>query len=113
MSIQSSETGLRYLAEMLNTALANLECAICTNAFQDPRVLPCGHTFCAACIRTLLGAKDTARCATCQKDFTVPQRDLTKLPKNFALVSVVDSTTAVASSAAVAIATQRLRNGSL
>ena len=26
------------------------ECHICHNAYEDPRILPCGHTFCFVCM---------------------------------------------------------------
>ncbi|PAA90311.1 hypothetical protein BOX15_Mlig032067g1 [Macrostomum lignano] len=28
----------------------DLSCIICSNVYTDPRVLPCGHSFCSACI---------------------------------------------------------------
>ena len=27
-----------------------LICSICLNQYEDPRVLPCGHAFCVACL---------------------------------------------------------------
>lgn len=29
-----------------------LICSVCENAFTDPRVLPCGETFCNKCIES-------------------------------------------------------------
>ena len=30
-----------------------LSCPVCYTTFAQPRVLPCGHTFCAACLARL------------------------------------------------------------
>lgn len=34
-----------------------LECSICLSQYEDPRFLPCLHTFCAKCLTSLLGAQ--------------------------------------------------------
>lgn len=31
-----------------------LECPVCMEKFTDPRMLPCGHTFCRSCIEDLV-----------------------------------------------------------
>ena len=28
-----------------------VECSICETIYKDPRILPCGHTFCSNCLR--------------------------------------------------------------
>ncbi|PNI78022.1 TRIM59 isoform 1, partial [Pan troglodytes] len=33
-----------------------LTCPICYSIFEDPRVLPCSHTFCRNCLENILQA---------------------------------------------------------
>ena len=62
------------------------ECPICTEVYTDPRFLPCGHTFCRQCIEAFSGRA----CPLCRKPFTLPRNGVGDLPKNFALVDVLE-----------------------
>jgi len=62
------------------------ECSICCETFNDPRQLPCIHTYCLECIRgfstdKLPGFK--APCPLCRKTFRIPDGGVDSLPKNF------------------------------
>ncbi|KAL4852999.1 E3 ubiquitin-protein ligase [Chlorella vulgaris] len=47
------------------------ECPVCFEYFTEPSTLPCGHTFCMACIQRWLGnARNQRRCPLCKT--TVP-----------------------------------------
>mmetsp|Transcript_134751 Transcript_134751/g.262414 ORF Transcript_134751/g.262414 Transcript_134751/m.262414 type:complete len:382 (+) Transcript_134751:32-1177(+) len=50
-----------------------LQCPICLERFDAPRLLPgCGHTFCAHCVQTLpasAGAAGNRACPTCRAPF--------------------------------------------
>jgi len=62
------------------------ECSICTEVYTDPRVLPCGHTFCLKCIEGWSKDKepgDKVACPLCRKEFTLPSNGVSDLPKNF------------------------------
>jgi len=62
------------------------ECPICTEVYTDPRVLPCGHTYCLKCIREWSRDKqpgDKLACPLCRKEFTLPSSGVENLPKNF------------------------------
>jgi len=62
------------------------ECPICTEVYTDPRVLPCGHTFCLKCIEECGKGKlpgQKVACPLCRKEFTLPSNGVSDLPKNF------------------------------
>lgn len=44
-------------------------CGICNKRYTDPRVLPCLHSFCLACIQSLMAEEDgsTHECPTCKQ----------------------------------------------
>ena len=45
-----------------------MDCAICTDAIEDPRALPCGHSFCGppkTCLQTMGKSADLITCALC------------------------------------------------
>ena len=64
-----------------------LECSVCLQVFQDPRILPCGHTFCLPCLQ-----KTSNRlCPLCKREWTLPTSDTCSLPKNFTVENFIAS----------------------
>ena len=68
------------------------ECSLCLEAFKDPRILPCFHTFCLICLKDYLSAipKDNGtssqfNCPLCRKVNSLPQDGVQCLQKNFYL----------------------------
>ena len=43
-----------------------LKCGICLELFQDPRSLPCLHTFCRECIQRSLNENHSLKCPVCR-----------------------------------------------
>ncbi|PVD36808.1 hypothetical protein C0Q70_03798 [Pomacea canaliculata] len=41
------------------------ECAVCTNDFNTPKLLPCGHLMCRQCVISWLDSKSNAGCPLC------------------------------------------------
>ncbi|XP_013393073.1 tripartite motif-containing protein 2-like [Lingula anatina] len=77
------------MAEALATAFTNnlLMCSICLGEYEDPRVLPCYHTFCYGCIsdhasRTLTPNRIFV-CPICREETKFPAGGLNQLKKNF------------------------------
>jgi hypothetical protein len=69
---------------------AALECALCQDVFNDPRNLPCGHTFCMECLSSFVDksknkkkSKTSLECSLCRKPWEVPQDGVASLPKNY------------------------------
>ncbi|PVD21771.1 hypothetical protein C0Q70_17572 [Pomacea canaliculata] len=42
------------------------ECAVCTNDFTTPKILPCGHLLCRECVISWMDAKPHAECPLCR-----------------------------------------------
>ncbi|NWW65344.1 TRI59 protein, partial [Ifrita kowaldi] len=80
----------------MNGLEEELTCAICFSIFQDPRVLPCSHTFCRACLQERLQPSDelpSGRCLSCPICLAlvaVPAAGPKALPVNFALKAVIE-----------------------
>ncbi|XP_013399065.1 tripartite motif-containing protein 2-like [Lingula anatina] len=84
------------MAEALAAAFTDnlLSCSICLGEYEDPRVLPCYHTFCYGCIcdhasRTLTPNK-TFLCPICRVEVQFPAGGLNQLKKNFVFSKAKD-----------------------
>ena len=70
-----------------------IKCSICLLPYDDPRSLPCLHSFCSIClqnchIKAAIAIKWERRvtnlpCPICRTQFKVPQKGMDGLPKNF------------------------------
>ena len=80
------------IAEMHAVINIHLECVICCHIFTDPRVLPCGHTFCFKCI-----SNNKNQCPRCRSEWSHP------LKKNFVLSNFIDSLPSSMSECALAM----------
>ncbi|NWU91593.1 TRI59 protein, partial [Upupa epops] len=77
-----------------------LTCSICYSLFEDPRILPCAHTFCRSCLEgafqlsqhSHLGRslKVTLNCPNCRRSVEILTGGIESLPVNFALKAIVD-----------------------
>ena len=65
-----------------------LECGFCLGVYQDPRILPCGHTFCLQCLqkqyenRPKIDRNETT-CGLCRVSWAAPEQGVGSLPRNF------------------------------
>ncbi|CAF3850268.1 unnamed protein product [Rotaria sp. Silwood2] len=67
-----------------------LQCAICLDRFQIPKVLSCQHTFCLACLQRMYNNQNrTLSCPTCRKVINLRQGP-DELPSNLLLISLMD-----------------------
>jgi Zinc finger, C3HC4 type (RING finger) len=62
-----------------------MDCSICLDGFKDPRILPCGHTFCEMCLKTLI-KNDCVQCPECRVLFKAKNK---KFPKNISLAHLI------------------------
>ncbi|XP_071824041.1 uncharacterized protein [Apostichopus japonicus] len=66
--------------------LTPLDCSVCCLKHTDPKVLPCGHSFCKSCIEKLIQATP-ASCPVCRAQIMAPSSD--SLPTNFTLKALI------------------------
>ena len=70
------------------------ECPICTETMRSPKLLPCVHTFCLACLIETCGGNipgATLTCPMCRKKFPLPEGGCSNLPNNFFIENLIDA----------------------
>lgn len=76
-----------YKIDHLNELLT---CPICLERFQNPKVLPCQHTFCCDCLRKIFDNRQKQLpCPTCRKTIHL-KRGPDELPISVTIVSLMD-----------------------
>lgn len=73
---------------------SNLSCAICLELYDDPRVLPCGHSYCLKCLLKLSKKRSNRgvmTCPLCQAESSCKDGGRTSYTKNCELNSLVQS----------------------
>ncbi|XP_019622160.1 PREDICTED: keratin, type I cytoskeletal 9-like [Branchiostoma belcheri] len=72
-----------------------LECAICLEAYKDPKILPCLHTFCKGCLEKFLAKESDVKgqfpCPTCRTETALLEGGLGGLKDNFFVLSLRDT----------------------
>ncbi|CAF1470833.1 unnamed protein product [Didymodactylos carnosus] len=66
-----------------------VSCSICLDHYEDPRILPCSHTFCFKCIQQCALNNGSFQCPF-RDDSTVNTRDIYQLPINRAAKDMVE-----------------------
>ncbi|NXP44111.1 TRI59 protein, partial [Heliornis fulica] len=77
-----------------------LTCSICYSIFEDPRVLPCSHTFCRSCLEGVIQLSNNfsiwrplripLKCPNCRSIVEIPAAGTESLPINFALKAIIE-----------------------
>ena len=63
-----------------------LECSLCLDRFNDPRIIGCFHTFCYQCLQRYLAThlnRQQFLCPVCRSENTLPKEGIAGLQKNF------------------------------
>ncbi|KAK7474353.1 hypothetical protein BaRGS_00034401 [Batillaria attramentaria] len=62
-----------------------LTCPLCLDTFRSPKLLPCSHTFCEACLKDLVSNHPSGKfpCPTCREEIQVPQDGVSAFKNNF------------------------------
>jgi len=69
-----------------------LICRQCMGQYDDPRTLPCGHTFCKKCLQQLCEQQsdNKLQCPECRVECQIPANSADGFPKNFMLQDLLD-----------------------
>ena len=94
--MMSSTNISNFAGDFTNTNLTNCPC--CCRRFEDPRLLPCLHTFSKRCLeeihRRSQGQGQTPRCPTCNQEMGLGEKGVDCLPSSFMfnnMNNIVDS----------------------
>ncbi|KAK7483387.1 hypothetical protein BaRGS_00025327 [Batillaria attramentaria] len=62
-----------------------LTCSLCLDTFRSPKLLPCSHTFCEACLKDLVSNHPSGKfpCPSCREEIQVPQDGVSAFKNNF------------------------------
>ncbi|XP_072018283.1 E3 ubiquitin-protein ligase TRIM56-like [Amphiura filiformis] len=67
------------------------ECGICLCTIEEPKALPCLHTYCMKCLTQWAeGKKDTIRCPICAQEFPIPGDGVKAFRTNFFINTLKD-----------------------
>lgn len=76
-----------------------LSCGICRGRYADPRLLPCLHTFCRACLQDYIPAESlSVTCPACRQQSILPQDGVAALQTNAYLLRLLEAIDATNSS---------------
>ena len=72
-----------------------LTCAICQSTYSDPRILPCLHSFCKACLLNLIGTREVCghklKCPLCRSEHILTANGVDDLTPHTQLASEVEN----------------------
>ena len=76
-------------AKEVKKATVNLTCPICYQLFDNPKYLPCHHSYCEQCLKKMQ-VHSKVICPECRKEATIPAGGVKDLPNNFFINRMVD-----------------------
>ena len=76
-------------AKEVKKATVNLTCPICYQLFNNPKYLPCHHSYCEQCLEKMQ-VQNEIICPECRKEAAVPPGGVKDLPNNFFINRMVD-----------------------
>ena len=82
-AVQKAKNAADQAMEKLSDQLS---CSVCLEEYRKPRVLPCLHVFCEACLEKLAvsqGGRLSAPCPNCRQPALLPQGGVASLPSAF------------------------------
>lgn len=93
-SARSRGTSPNISPKRSHSPIRNLQCSLCLQSFNDARILPCLHSFCADCLeKSCLQYSETAPsvyCPVCMDETLLNSRGIEGLPKNLYVKHLLD-----------------------
>ncbi len=73
-----------------STVEDSITCIICQDLFDDPRVMPCSHTYCRKCIEAMVSInRDQFECPL-RDGCKISKEDIDSLPLNRAIRNLAE-----------------------
>ena len=76
-------------AKEVKKATVNLTCPICYQLFNNPKYLPCHHSYCEQCLEKMQ-VQNKIICPECRNEAAIPAGGVKGLPNNFFINRMVD-----------------------
>ena len=73
----------------MKVAIDNLTCPVCYQLYNNPKYLPCHHSYCQACLEKIQ-VQSKILCPECRTEADVPEGGVKDLPSNFFINRLVD-----------------------
>ena len=72
------------MASIVTQDSPSVTCKKCSKPYTDPRILPCLHSFCKNCIKSLVIQRGSKiRCPSCKKKTSpIPEKGVEAIPQN-------------------------------
>jgi len=61
------------------------KCGVCNSQFQQPKMLPCNHTFCIECLERYVNPRQILGCPKCHQELQLDGFGLDALPDNLSV----------------------------
>lgn len=79
----ASKRGARKSVAFREESPQDIWCKYCSKVFDEPRILPCLHTFCKRCIGLITEENESSLfCPICRSEVALPSKDLDQLKPN-------------------------------
>ena len=70
-----------------------LTCAMCKHLLDDPKILPCLHSFCTSCLKEKFDNSHLVHCPSCKSEVLLSTlRAIEELPSHFSAILLVEIT---------------------
>ena len=79
--------------ELAGSIKQELTCAVCLDQLTKPKVLPCLHTYCQACIEAIVAKsqeKGTVDCPKCRESHPLPEKGVPGFTTNFTAQNLLE-----------------------
>lgn len=76
-------------SEMIKQLQKEAQCPVCLGTVENPKTLPCLHSFCLNCLEKIPADEQIIDCPVCRSDTEIPD-DLSDLPSSFHLNRLLD-----------------------